>query len=386
MITKITNGKIIGTDKKNLYFDNGIITDITDESLPCDEIIDAGGDYISPGFIDTHTHGAGGVDFLDGESIDDALQAQSRFGATTVFPTITTASPESVNKGIRSIKKAMGSSCINVAGIHMEGPYFSPAQAGAQDKRYLCTPDKKHYTELIALGEGAIKKWSFAPELAGSEAFCADILQQGIVPSIGHSDGTYDDVLRIYNAGCRLMTHFYSGMSSIIRVNGFRHLGLIESAYLFDDLDVEIIADGCHLPPELLRLIVKGKKAEHICLVTDSMRAAGTDAEESVLGEKDDGLACVIEDGVAKITDRSAFAGSIATCDRLVRVMVKQAGTSLEDAVSMLTSVPARIMGLDKKGRLEKGCDADIVIFDEDINVKKVLVGGVAKKERINFK
>ena len=143
-----------------------------------------------------------------------------------------------------------------------------------------------------------------------------------------------------------MVTHLYSGMSGIVRKNAYRVLGVVESAYLLDDMAVEVIADGCHLPVELLQLIYKGKGADKICLVTDSMRGAGMPDGPSILGRKQDGMPCIIEDGVAKLTDRSAFAGSTATFDRLVRIMHKDAGISIEECVKMASTTPARMIGL----------------------------------------
>jgi N-acetylglucosamine-6-phosphate deacetylase len=194
--------------------------------------------------------------------------------------------------------------------------------------------------------------------------------------SIGHSNASYDEVLAAADAGYTHVTHFYSCMSSIIRRAGYRVMGVTESAYLLDCLTVEIIADGSHLPPELLRLIVKCKDHEKICLVTDSMRGADEQEGPTVLGSLKEAFPAVIEDGVAKLPDRSAFAGSVATTDRLVRNMVQKAGLPLEKAVAMMTRIPAGIAGLQNKGSLLPGKDADFVLFDDNIGVKKVFVAG----------
>jgi N-acetylglucosamine-6-phosphate deacetylase len=165
-------------------------------------------------------------------------------------------------------------------------------------------------------------------------------------------------------------------MSSITRRGGCRYLGVVESAYLIDDIVVEVIADGMHLPPELLQLIYKFKGADKICLATDAMRGAGMADGPSVIGNKDEGMECIIEDGIAKLPDRTAFAGSVATADRLVRTFVKQAGVSIVDSVKMMTETPAKALGLRNKGILKEGFDADIVVFDEDINIHTVMISG----------
>ena len=172
--------------------------------------------------------------------------------------------------------------------------------------------------------------------------------------------------------GCRLVTHLYSCTSTVTRKQGFRSLGVIESTFLEDGLTAEIIADGKHLPPELIRMIYKIKGADGIIAVTDSLSLAGTDVKVGRMSSTD----FIIEDGVCKLLDRSAFAGSIATADVLVRVLTKEVGISIFDAVKMVSENPAKMMGLASKGTLREGMDADLVVFDSDINVKAVFVKG----------
>lgn len=199
-----------------------------------------------------------------------------------------------------------------------------------------------------------------------------------ILCAIAHTDAVYDDVVNAFENGYTLATHFYSGMSGVSRRNAFRFAGVIESVYLMDEIDVEIIADGVHLPAPLLKLIYKIKGVDRIALITDAMRAAGMDPGESMLGSKKNGLKVIIEHGVAKLPDRSSFAGSVSTMDRLVRTMVNIAGVSLIEAVRMMTLTPARIMKIEKhKGSMTVGKDADILIFDEDINIQSTIIAGV---------
>ena len=195
--------------------------------------------------------------------------------------------------------------------------------------------------------------------------------------SIAHSDAISSQVDEAFDNGFTHITHLYSGMSGVRRINAFRYGGIIESAYLIDEMTVEIIADGVHLPPELLKLIYKIKGPSRTALVTDSMRAAGMPDGESILGSLKDGQKVIGEDDVAKLPDRSAFAGSTATADRLVRNMIRLADVPVTDAVRMMTTTPASILGIDnRKGSLIPGKDADIVIFDENINIKRTIVGG----------
>lgn len=381
MTVKFINGKIIDGQiqtGKNLYVENGMITAVTEDDLPCDQVIDAGGAYIAPGFVDIHTHGAGGHDFMDGtlEDVKQAARTHMRYGTTTLLPTMLSCGVDAICQAIDLAKQAAEDPQLpNIPGVHLEGPYFSPEQAGAQQPEYLTPPVPRDYTAIVEKAGGFIRRWSYAPELEGAEAFCCYLVEHGIEPSVGHSNAEYQDVLQAYHAGCRTATHLYSGMSTIVRKNGFRVLGVVESSYLLDDMIVEIIADGCHLPPELLRMIYKIKGPDRICLVTDSMRGAGMPDGPSVLGCRQDGLPCVIEDGVAKMMDRKAFAGSVATFDRLVRVCYRKAGIPLTDCVKMASTTPAGLIGLGAvKGRLKPGYDADIVLFDEDIRIRSVLI------------
>lgn len=383
MRVKIKNGRLI-TDRihegKNLYFAEGKITAITSEELPFDKEIDANGNFVAPGFIDIHTHGGGGADFMDGgvEPIEQAAAMHLAHGTTTIFPTTLSSSYQVIKNSVMDIGKAMQSKkrLPHIAGAHLEGPYFSLNQAGAQNPDYITDPVKAEYEELLELGKGIVKRWSFAPERKGSVEFCEALVKNGVVPSIAHSDAVYEDVKNIYDAGCHLVTHLYSGMSTIVRRGGFRFLGVVESSYLIDEMNVETIADGLHLPPELLLLVYKQKGPAHVCLVTDSMRAAGMPAGPSLLGRKEESVPCIVEDGIAKLMDRSAFAGSVATTDRLVRTCCKKAGISVVDAVRMMTETPAKCMNLSHVGKLAEGYDADIVIFDDDIQIQQVILSG----------
>ena len=373
---KISNAKIIdcGISSGNIYIDNGKIIAVTDASLPFDEEIDAKQNYASPGFIDMHVHGGGGYDVMDGDSdsVREVAKMHLTHGTTSIYPTTVASSRELLKKAVANIKDAMDFPTIR--GVHLEGPYFSLAQCGAQSADCIRDIDFNEVEELLE--SGVIKRWDFAPEREYSEEFAELLEGNNVVGSIGHSDAVYDDVLKVYNEGCRLITHLYSATSTITRVGGYRKLGVTECAYLLDDMKAEIIADGSHLPPELLKLIIKLKGTDKISLITDAMRAAGMPDGEYILGNKDTGIKCVKENGVAKLPDRTAFAGSVATADMLVRTMYKKAGISLPDAVKMLTRNPAEIMGLKSKGRIKPDFDADLVIFDDDINIKTVIVGG----------
>lgn len=373
---KISNAKITdgGISNGNIYIDNGKIVAVTDASLPFDEEIDAEQNYVSPGFIDMHVHGGGGYDVMDGDadSVREVAKMHLTHGTTSIYPTTVASSRELLKKAVANIKAAMDFPTIR--GVHLEGPYFSLAQCGAQSADCIRDIDFNEVEELLE--SGVIKRWDFAPERENSEEFAELLKENNVVSAVGHSDAVYDDVLKVYDKGCKLITHLYSATSTITRVGGYRKLGVTECAYLLDDMKAEIIADGSHLPPELLKLIIKLKGTDKISLITDAMRGAGMPDGEYILGNKDTGIKCVKENGVAKLPDRTAFAGSVATADMLVRTMYKKADVSLLDAVKMLTRNPAEIMGLNSKGRIKPDFDADLVIFDDDINVKTVIADG----------
>lgn len=384
MVTKIKNGRLIlpsGIKKGlDLYFDDDKIIDITAEERPFNQEIDAAGRYVSPGFIETHVHGGGGYDFTDGgtEPIISGAELHMQHGTTSILPTPSACSQQVLIRFLEDLRAVMSDNSVKprILGAHLEGPYFSFEQAGAQDPDLIREPNPEEYMPVIEQYGNIILRWSFAPELKGAEEFCKALIANGIFPSIAHSDATWEEVSRVYNLGCKTFTHLYSGMSMITRKKAFRRLGVVESAYLLDDIDAEIIADGCHLPPELLRLIVKLKGTEHLVLVTDALRFTGLEEGADVVDIYGNKLPYIVEDGVVKLSDRSAFAGSIATADRLVRNMVTKVGCSLEDAVRMMTVNPARMLKLDNLGSLCPGYCSDIVLFDDNIEVSRVIVRG----------
>ncbi len=383
MVTSIVNGKIIlpdGICSGVLVMDGGTIKGVVDNVPPGSEVIDAEGDYVSPGFIDMHTHGAGGADFMDGTvgAYLTAARTHAMHGTTLLYPTTLTSTDEALYDSFETYRKAVAENRDGAAfgGMHLEGPYFSPLFAGAQDPRYLRCPKREEYMEILERCPD-LARWSFAPELDGASEFAAELMKRGIVASIGHTNATFGECDAAFKAGARLMTHFYSCMSTVSRRNAFRFAGTVEYGYWQDGMDVEIIADGIHVPEDLLRLLLKIKGVGKVSLVTDSMRAAGMPEGKSILGGLAGGQEVIVEDGVAKLMDRSAFAGSVATADRLVSTMVKTAGCGISDAVRMLTANPAGVMGvLDRKGTIAPGKDADVVIFDEDINVRRTIING----------
>jgi N-acetylglucosamine-6-phosphate deacetylase len=295
-----------------------------------------------------------------------------------MLPTTLTSSKEEILHILEVYEKANQNNFngAQFLGMHLEGPYFAMSQRGAQDSRYIRDPDPAEYKEILSLFS-CVKRWSAAPELKGAIEFGKYLTSKGILVSAAHTDAIYEDMQKAFENGYTLATHLYSGMSGVTRRNAYRYAGVVESAFLIDEMDVEIIADNAHLPAPLLKLVYKIKGAGHTALITDAMRAAGMPEGESILGNMKNGLKVIVEDGVAKLPDRSSFAGSVATADRLIKTMMSMADVSLSEAVKMMSCTPARILNVsDRKGSLTAGKDADIVIFDRDINILMTIIKG----------
>ncbi len=343
-----------------------------------DEVFDASGLYVSAGFVDIHVHGGGGADFADGtvEAFTTAAHTHMTHGTTALMPTLVACPEEEIGAshaaylGVARLERGP-----RWLGLHIEGPFVAEGMRGALDASHLALPDAARLASWLERWP-ALARMTLAPELPGALGLIDVLSAAGRMASIGHTDAMYEDVIAAVGRGCTTVTHLYSAMSGLRRIQGYRHLGAIESALLLDRLDCEIIGDGSHLPPELLRLIVKCKGSGRLILVTDAMRAAGQLTTETILGSIGRGQRVIVEDGVAKLPDRTAFAGSIATADRLLRVMTREAGVPLWDAIGMLTVNPARAIGRPELGRLHVGGPADAVLFDGGINIKAVFVGG----------
>src|SRR5690606_2776768 len=337
---KIANGKVITPFKiipnGTVLVEGNRITAVWEHDIALDdvEIIDAKGLYVSPGFIDIHVHGGGGHDFMDGdgEGFLRIAELHAQYGTTSMVPTTLTSEKEHLIETLNLYEQAHRNNTkgAQFLGLHLEGPYFAMNQRGAQDPRYIRNPDPEEYREILQRAD-LIARWSVAPELKGAMEMGRYLCKKGVIAAIGHTDAIYEEVVKAVENGYTLSTHLYSGMSGVSRKKCFRYAGVIESSLLLDELDVEIIADGIHLPAPLLKLIYKVKGPDKIALITDAMRAAGMPPGDSILGNKNNGLKVIVEDEVAKLPDRSFFAGSVSTADRLVRTMVKVGDVSLLD-------------------------------------------------------
>lgn len=299
-------------------------------------------------------------------------------GTTSFLPTTVAAPLEHLDEVIDAhrsflLDPAPGSRSL---GVHLEGPYLNPAQAGALNPDAMRVPADDDLDAVLAPGR-AILRMTAAPELPGGMELGQRIRAAGAIASIGHSAVRGDALLAALEHGYQLLTHVYSGMEGVTREHAYRVAGLVEGGYLHDHLWVEVIADGSHLPPELLRLLRKVKGPDRIVATTDAMRAAGLGPGRYVLGGGANAQEAIVEDGVAKLPDRSAFAGSVALGIDLVRTLTREGGAGLLEALQMLTVNPARLLGLGHRiGRLAVGMDADLIVLNDDLTVRTTLVGG----------
>jgi N-acetylglucosamine-6-phosphate deacetylase len=353
-----------------ISFCEGRITSIKEGGIALSDknVTDAQGAYIIPGGIDLHVHGGGGHDFMEcsEEAFRIATQTHLRHGTTAIYPTLGAASHEGMMQAIEVTERLMAEPNSTIMGLHFEGPYLNPKMAGGQIPEYICNPAAEQYTKMLNRTD-CIKRWDAAPELEGSMEFAQYAASKGVMVAIAHTTANYNTLQAAYDAGFIHATHFYNAMTSVHKGREFKYEGTIEGVYLIDEMSVELIADGIHVPPAILRLVHKIKGAERICLVTDAMACTGGDTDK-VFDER-----VIIEDGVCKLADRSALAGSIATMDRLIRTIVQKAEIPLAEAVRMTSETPARIMGIyDRKGSLAVGKDADIVMMDDSLTIRGV--------------
>ena len=371
----LTNGKILSGGKEicgyDIVIDSNKIVDVKPTEKVNGEKIDLKGNYIAPGFIEIHCHGGGGYEFIDAtpEAFKKAWEVHAAHGTRVIYPTISATDYDTMVRVLQTAREVKDSCALEIPGIHLEGPYFALEMCGGQAPGIVRDIDREEYESLLEEYSDVIARWDYAPEKDKDNAFLKDITEKGILAATAHSSAEYDDVLRAFEGGNHLITHLYSCTSTITRHQGFRHLGIIESAYLLDDMYVEAIADGCHLPLDLLKMIIKLKGTDRVCLITDALRPGGIGEDGKEY--RDCPVPFVIEDGVAKLLDRSAFAGSIATSDILLKTAVK-AGCSVADAVKMMTETPAAVMGLETKGKIDAGYDAQFTVFNENLDIVNI--------------
>jgi N-acetylglucosamine-6-phosphate deacetylase len=333
-----------------------------------------GGGFLTPGLIDLHTHGADGRGFSEGNEAEyrGALQGLLRAGVTTALPTLVTAPLESLESSLDTLSSLRATAGLpRIPGAHLEGPYFSYSQRGAQDPAALRQPDDGSVDRLLERA-AAIRMVSFAPELPGAVAFTERLVDAGIVAAAGHTDGRDEDLYACQRAGLSHVIHIFSGQSTTVRNGPWRAPGILEATLASNGLTVEMIADGHHLPATLMQLAYRCL-AGRLLLVSDSTPGAGL-PEGSLyrLGDQE----YVIEGGVGMTLDRTAFAGSTTLVSAMLPVAINSLGIGLPEAIAMVTSIPAAAARLDDVGCIAPGARADFALFDTDLNVTGVALDG----------
>jgi N-acetylglucosamine-6-phosphate deacetylase len=343
-------------------------------------IVDISGKFITPGFIDIHIHGGAGSDFMD--ATRDGFEAVCRYhasgGTTSLLATTATAPLPEILDALRIVREVQRKpvSGAQVLGAHLEGPYLSMAKRGCHLKEFVRNPEKSEWEQLLEF-EKEIKHITLAPEIPGALELMRDWSRRGINISGGHTDSTYSEMLKALDAGMTHATHMYCAMSTVARPHPpHREGGCVEAVLERDELTTELIADGRHLPAELLRLTVRAKGADRVCVVTDAMRGAGMPDGIYAFGPKH-GQKTEVKNGEALMLDYSSFASSVVTMDVMVRHVQSLMGLSRREAVAMATVNPARFLKIaDRKGSLEAGKDADCVVLDEAFHVVETVIGG----------
>jgi N-acetylglucosamine-6-phosphate deacetylase len=379
----LTNGRVILPEAmvadKAVVVEGDRLLDIADRAALGSGVqaVDVGGRYITPGLIDIHIHGAVGHTFNEPtpEAFSAITKETATRGLTALVATVATAAIPDTVECLKFSREWMreehpGS---QILGVHVEGPYFNLAQAGAQDPNNILTPDDGT-PEILLKHSDVIKIMTYAPELPGALELTGRLAELGIVPAAGHSMARDKDVLAAMEVGLRHAIHLWSAQSSTVREGPWRKPGLLESSLAFDELTGEIIADNKHLPPTLMKLAYKCKGPDRLCVVSDATSGAGLpEGARFRMGE----MEYEVHDGVGMLFDRTVFAGSTTLLNQMIPILTEEVDIPLVEAVQMGSLTPARVIGVDgRKGSLEAGKDADIAIFDEDFTAWRTMIGG----------
>lgn len=357
-----------------LTINDGKIADIRlPDGAPRSDVVDLAGNYVAPGFIDLHIHGALGRDTMEGTA--DAFRTICDYhasgGTTSLLLTTATAPMPRVVEVLRAAREAMPH-IPQLAGVHVEGPFISRERPGAQRTEFICDPEPHLVDQLLEFSD-VVKRVTLAPELTGAPGAIQRFRHRNIAVSGGHSDSWDDDARRGFESGMRHVTHTFNCMSSARRRGTQRVAGLLEFALSEPEIMCELIADGHHVSATLMKMLYRAKGAHGICLVTDATAGAGLpDGTHFDLAGHD----CVVECGVCWLTDRSALAGSAARMIDLVRTLVRSVGVPLHEAVAMATSNPARALQATSKEKIEVGADADLVVLSPEFEVLRTFVAG----------
>ena len=359
-------------DGLEIVVEGGKIAEIRDQS-GAGAAIDLKGNYLAPGFIDLHIHGALGRDTM--EATPEAFRAICDYhaggGTTSLVLTTATAPINEIADVLRAVRGARND-LKRIAGVHVEGPFISKMRAGAQRAEFIRDPETHLVDQLLEFAD-SIKIVTLAPELPGALALIDRLRLHKIIASGGHSDASDLEARAGFEYGMGHVTHTFNAMSSAHRNGIYREAGLLEFALSEPGLICELIADGHHVSPTLMKMLYRAKGAHGICLVTDATAGAGLpEGKEFSLS----GRSCVVGGGVCLLADRSALAGSSSRMIDLVRVMVNEVGAPLHEAVGMATANPARALGLTSKGGLHAGADADLVVLSPELEVRQTFVAG----------
>lgn len=389
MKTLIKNVNVIGINgifKGSVVLEDGKIKEIlseSDEKYGVENVIDGEGKYLSPGFIDIHNHGNFGKDAMEGtyEALNTMASFHIKNGVTGFLATTMTDTKEATLKAIKNTVNYIDSDKIKVEnkskvlGIHMEGPYFSMEKKGAQPGECIKEPEIPEIEEYIKASDGKLKLLALAPEVKGAEEAVRYISSRGITVSLGHSNGTYIDAMKGIEAGASEATHLYNGMRSF----SHREPGIIGAVLTDPRVRCELICDGIHVHPAAMKMAYKLKGEDGIILISDAMMATGLEDGWYTLGIQN----VKVENGVARLKD-GTLAGSTLTLNRAVYNMVKKVQIPLYQAVKMASLNPAKAIREDsRKGSIEIGKDADLLIFDDNINIQKAFISGKLVYEKI---
>jgi len=369
----ITNINIVLADRVlengSIIFSNKIeqILPYTIEGNRVDKLINGKAGFLTPGLIDIHIHGAGGKDTMDGElrSIEVISSTLAKYGTTSFLPTTMTMPPAAIKKALTSLRQAMqeGTSGARVVGAHAEGPFISKKYIGAQDSNNILSAD----AELLAEFYDLVKIMTLAPEEDGAGDLIRKLRSYNIIASVGHSAATYEELLIASETGLAHATHLFNAMSGLHH----RQPGLVGGA-LDTDLTVELITDLIHLHPAIIRLAIKAKGVDKIILVSDAMEACGLSEGKYELG----GQKVIVKDGAARL-ENGSLAGSVLTLDQAIRNVLSVTDLRLDEVIRMATLNPARRIGIDLyTGRIKRGLAADLVLFNEQMQVEQVYISG----------
>lgn len=370
------------TEPQNLLIRDEIISKIGAQSNG-EESIDIKGGYVFPGFVDIHIHGGGGADFMDGtaEAFETAVKAHLKRGTTTMVPTAMTATHNELVSFINayhSFKRYSGYSDAAV-GLHLEGPYFSntdKSSKGAQSGNLIRDISFSEIAELLDIANGSIIRWDAAPEIPNSAKFAEICKENNIICAAAHTNATAAEAQRGFEVGFSHITHFYNAVTAYKKRGQKVTAGVVEAAYLNDGVTLELICDGRHVPKECVQLALKIKGEKKVCGITDATRISCTDMKCGKLGSLKNGTEVIVDDGVAKLPDMSSYAGSICTMDRALKVLCIDYGVGILTASKMLSSNPAALINEENIGQIKEGFFADLVITDNNFNVKTVIKRG----------